>query len=160
MPTSAITRWPQPCWEPTTWIPTISTPNARRTPVEQTARRPAHTLQLLERPHPGKVKEILRIAPATTSSSSTRPSMACWPRNSKKPATKAPSSPISTTSKASTTKPTSPQDALRRLLLKCVWHNDAYACQYADKVVCLNERDSRKLQEIYGRKADFITPSP
>ena len=47
---------------------------------------------------------------------------------------------------------------LRRLLLKCVWHNDAYACQYADKVVCLNERDSRKLQEIYGRKADFITP--
>lgn len=47
---------------------------------------------------------------------------------------------------------------LRRLLLKCVWHNDAYACQYADKVICLNERDSRKLQEIYGRKADFITP--
>lgn len=35
--------------------------------------------------------------------------------------------------------------------------NDKYAIQ-ADKVICLNERDSGRMYQIYGRKADMILP--
>lgn len=46
----------------------------------------------------------------------------------------------------------------RDVIIKCAARNDEYSCRYADSVLALNERDSRLLQAMYGRKADCIVP--
>lgn len=46
----------------------------------------------------------------------------------------------------------------RGVIIKCASRNDEYSCHYADSVLVLNERDSRLLQEMYGRKSDYIVP--
>lgn len=39
-----------------------------------------------------------------------------------------------------------------------VYHNERLALKRADLVMCLNERDARKVKEIYGRDADLLVP--
>lgn len=46
----------------------------------------------------------------------------------------------------------------RPLVLHCVDRNDRYACRYADKIIVLNDRDKREIEERYGRRADMTTP--
>lgn len=47
---------------------------------------------------------------------------------------------------------------LRGQKVRAACYNDALSCQYADTIVTLNERDSDRLQELYGRSADVILP--
>lgn len=44
----------------------------------------------------------------------------------------------------------------RGIVIRCAEHNDRYACQYADKIIALSQRDSSTLEKKYGRKADAI----
>ena len=37
-------------------------------------------------------------------------------------------------------------------------NNEKECMEYADKVFCLNKRDERLLEELYGRKSDFLLP--
>jgi len=46
----------------------------------------------------------------------------------------------------------------RGIIVKTADLNDRYSCDYSDKVVCLNERDSQVIAEKYGRKADLLIP--
>ena len=46
----------------------------------------------------------------------------------------------------------------RKVVIRCADKNDGYSCQYADQVVALNERDSKLLQQMYGRPADVLAP--
>jgi glycosyltransferase involved in cell wall biosynthesis len=44
------------------------------------------------------------------------------------------------------------------VFLRCIDHNDRYACQYSDKTITLNSRDDNELFERYGKKADVLIP--
>lgn len=44
------------------------------------------------------------------------------------------------------------------ILLRCVDHNDRYACQYSDKTIALNSRDDEELFHRYGKRADVLIP--
>lgn len=46
----------------------------------------------------------------------------------------------------------------RNVVLNNVSENDRMACQYSDKIIVLNERDSQIIETQYGRKADIIVP--
>lgn len=46
----------------------------------------------------------------------------------------------------------------KRVLLRCVDHNDRYTCQYSDKTIAMNPRDDEELFARYGRKADMLIP--
>ena len=46
----------------------------------------------------------------------------------------------------------------RSVLLNCVERNERWCMEYVDKVIALNERDSRILETLYGRKMDFLLP--
>lgn len=46
----------------------------------------------------------------------------------------------------------------RQIIIRCAAKNDSYCCQYADKVLTLNRRDSDILQNMYGRGADILVP--
>ena len=46
----------------------------------------------------------------------------------------------------------------RRVIIKSADHNDAYSCQYADKVIALNQRDDDLLFKRYQRHADHLIP--
>lgn len=43
-------------------------------------------------------------------------------------------------------------------VLRCIDHNDLYACQYSDRTIALNTRDDGELFERYGKKADVLIP--
>ncbi len=45
-----------------------------------------------------------------------------------------------------------------QVVLHCVDQNDAYCCRYADKIVCLNQRDADELEKRYGRRPDACIP--
>ena len=44
------------------------------------------------------------------------------------------------------------------VLLRCIDHNDRYACQYSDKTIALNSRDDEDLFHRYGKRADVLIP--
>ena len=44
------------------------------------------------------------------------------------------------------------------MFLRCIDHNDRYACQYSDKTIALNPRDDGELFARYGKKADVLIP--
>ena len=44
------------------------------------------------------------------------------------------------------------------IVCRCADRNDCWSCEWADKVIALNERDSASLEKTYGRKADIIAP--
>ena len=44
------------------------------------------------------------------------------------------------------------------LILRCIDHNDRYACHYSDKTITLNSRDDEELFDRYGKRADVIIP--
>jgi len=46
----------------------------------------------------------------------------------------------------------------RNVIIRCAKRNDGYSCRFADKIIVLNERDSRLIESIHGRKADMIIP--
>jgi len=46
----------------------------------------------------------------------------------------------------------------RAVLKKAFNINESMAVKYADKIICLNNRDAEQLEEIYNRKADLIIP--
>ena len=46
----------------------------------------------------------------------------------------------------------------RSIIIKSADQNDAYSCQYADKIIVLNQRDNDKLYEKYQRRADYLIP--
>lgn len=46
----------------------------------------------------------------------------------------------------------------RWLVLWCVDSNDRMSCDYADKILALNSRDSEEIERRYGRKADGLIP--
>ena len=46
----------------------------------------------------------------------------------------------------------------KSILLKCIDHNDRYACQYSDKTIALNPRDDDELFARYGKRADVLIP--
>lgn len=46
----------------------------------------------------------------------------------------------------------------KSILLRCIDHNDRYACQYSDKTIALNPRDDNELFARYGKKADVLIP--
>lgn len=46
----------------------------------------------------------------------------------------------------------------KSILLRCIDHNDRYACQYSDKTIALNSRDDNELFARYGKKADVLIP--
>lgn len=46
----------------------------------------------------------------------------------------------------------------RRAIIHSAYRNDGYCCQYADRIISLNERDSKLLHQMYGRSADAIIP--
>ncbi len=45
------------------------------------------------------------------------------------------------------------------LTSRLVYINERNLCRYSDTVITLNERDSKRLKELYGRKADLILPT-
>ena len=47
---------------------------------------------------------------------------------------------------------------LRSIVINCAAKNDRYCCQYADKILTLNKRDSTLLHKMYGRGADLLVP--
>jgi len=46
----------------------------------------------------------------------------------------------------------------KSFIIHCVDRNDAWSCQYADKIIALNQRDAKLLEELYGRRADILIP--
>lgn len=46
----------------------------------------------------------------------------------------------------------------KSILLRCIDHNDRYACQFSDKTIALNSRDDNELFARYGKKADVLIP--
>lgn len=52
----------------------------------------------------------------------------------------------------------SKRDLFRSVIVRCADRNDAYSCQYADKVIALNKRDDNELYKRYGRHADALIP--
>ncbi len=46
----------------------------------------------------------------------------------------------------------------RNIIIRTADQNDRYSCQYADKVIALNERDAQVLEQRYGRRADLLIP--
>lgn len=44
------------------------------------------------------------------------------------------------------------------ILLRCIDHNDRYACQYSDRTIALNSRDDEDLFHRYGKQADVLIP--
>jgi len=46
----------------------------------------------------------------------------------------------------------------RNVIIRCADHNDAFSCQYADKIIALNKRDDSLLFERYKRHADTLIP--
>lgn len=52
----------------------------------------------------------------------------------------------------------SKSNPFRNVIVRCADHNDAYSCQYADKVIALNKRDDNELFHRYGRHADALIP--
>ena len=44
------------------------------------------------------------------------------------------------------------------VLLRCIDHNDRYACQYSDRTIALNSRDDEDLFHRYGKRADVLIP--
>lgn len=46
----------------------------------------------------------------------------------------------------------------KSILLKCIDHNDRYACHYSDKTIALNPRDDDELFARYGKRADVLIP--
>ena len=46
----------------------------------------------------------------------------------------------------------------RQFIIRCADHNDGFSCRYADKVLVLNERDGRMLEQRYGRCPDAVLP--
>jgi glycosyltransferase involved in cell wall biosynthesis len=46
----------------------------------------------------------------------------------------------------------------RPFVLHCVSKNDAYSCQYADKIIALNCRDEQGIEKRYRRRADVLIP--
>ena len=52
----------------------------------------------------------------------------------------------------------SKRNPFRNVIVRCADHNDAYSCQYADKVIALNKRDGNELFRRYGRHADALIP--
>lgn len=46
----------------------------------------------------------------------------------------------------------------RNIIIKSADHNDAYSCQYSDRVIALNQRDNDKLFARYNRHADILIP--
>ena len=46
----------------------------------------------------------------------------------------------------------------RQIPIRCAARNDKYCCQYADKVLTLNQRDSDILRQLYGRGCDVLVP--
>ena len=46
----------------------------------------------------------------------------------------------------------------KNILLRCIDHNDRYACQFSDKTIALNSRDDNELFARYGKKADVLIP--
>lgn len=47
---------------------------------------------------------------------------------------------------------------LKSQILKCVQKNEKWSCQYADKIIALNQRDNVLLENHYQRKADILIP--
>ena len=52
----------------------------------------------------------------------------------------------------------SKHNPFRSVIIHSADHNDAYTCQYADKIIALNKRDDSKLYERYKRHADILIP--
>ena len=46
----------------------------------------------------------------------------------------------------------------RRTIIHCADRNDAYACQFSDRIIALNKRDDDLLFERYHRHADLLIP--
>jgi hypothetical protein len=46
----------------------------------------------------------------------------------------------------------------KSVFLRCIDHNDKFACQYSDKTIALNLRDDGELFARYGKKADVLIP--
>ncbi len=44
------------------------------------------------------------------------------------------------------------------IVTRCAWKNDGWSCRYADRIIALNQRDSRLIENMYGRKADALIP--
>lgn len=52
----------------------------------------------------------------------------------------------------------SKSNPFRSVIIKSADNNDAYSCQYADKIIVLNKRDDGKIYERYKRHADVMIP--
>ncbi len=46
----------------------------------------------------------------------------------------------------------------KSLILHCVDKNDGYSCKYADKIITLNPRDSKRIKTLYNRDSDVMIP--
>ena len=46
----------------------------------------------------------------------------------------------------------------RGIVIRCAAANDRYACQYADSIIALNERDAEEIGKRHRRKADALAP--
>lgn len=44
------------------------------------------------------------------------------------------------------------------IVTRCAWKNDGWSCRYADRIIALNPRDSRLIENMYGRRADALIP--
>lgn len=47
---------------------------------------------------------------------------------------------------------------LQRLILNCVDNNDRFSCQFSDKIITLNVRDTQEIEKQYKRQSDVIVP--
>lgn len=52
----------------------------------------------------------------------------------------------------------SKSNPFRRIIIRCADRNDAFSCQYSDRIVALNQRDDIQLFERYHRHADALIP--
>lgn len=46
----------------------------------------------------------------------------------------------------------------RGIIIRTADLNDRYSCQYADKIIALNERDAQVIEQRYNRRADLLIP--
>lgn len=46
----------------------------------------------------------------------------------------------------------------KRLIVNCAFKNDLWSCEWSDRIIALNKRDSNLLFDFYGRKADVLIP--
>ncbi len=46
----------------------------------------------------------------------------------------------------------------RNIIIRTADRNDLYSCQYADRVIALNERDADQIAQRYGRRPDTLIP--